>query len=60
MWPKNALDGSARVRSAAELGASSHGLHVRLWNSAGVRAHAAPRGSGRRVAIPAGEPKTLR
>lgn len=58
MRPKNAFDGSARFCGAVQLDANCDGLHTRLRESAGVRAHAAPRRFNRRVALPIGEPRS--
>lgn len=59
MRPEDAFDGSAHFRQAAQFDASCYGLHLRLWESAGVRAHATLLGPNRRVALPSGEPRYI-
>ena len=53
--PEDAPDGSADFHRASEPDTDIHGLHFRLRKPAGVRAHAAPPGPGRLVALSHGE-----
>lgn len=55
MRPEDAIDGSAHFHRPANRDSSSHGLHLRLRESAGVRTDAAAFGSIRLVALPPGE-----
>ena len=53
--PEDSFDGSTDFHLAPHVDTSSHGLPLRLRESSGVRAHAAPFGPGRLVALPLGE-----
>ena len=57
MRSEDAFDGSAHFCSAPQLDAGCHGLHFRVREPAGVRAHATLPGPNRRVSLPSGEPR---